>query len=975
MAVIEACARLLPGVLGNEASTHRRVAQPGHRGPARVSAVHAARPSSAARASPRCSSGGNHAEIARWRRAAGRSRAPGRAGPISGSASARPRGADARHEDDVRRLAIALVHHPVLDGQGAIVTTAVTNLDVHDLARSARTYGCSDYFVVHPIAAQRELVDAHPRALDRRLERQAHPRPRARRSASCGSSTSLDAAVDALGGRDAVEVWVTAARELGADALVRRRARAARGRGQAGAPRVRHRLGARAARHRPGPTRCSSRSAPGDGGLQPPQRARGVRHRASTACSARADRTAGRRRPAGRRSQLARLARASGCHLRRVPLAASRSTSGGITRRGRRGGRPAPRRATTRAGASGVPCTKRRRLACRPSAASVASSVAELLRRVHEAHPRALARRPAAPRATKRAELAAARRAPRPARTRPRPGATYGGLHTTSAASPRRERGHVAHVAAHDLAAVGPAVGVEVAPRHRRGLLVDLDEDDAPRRAEAQQREAHRADARAEVEGRGRRAHRAQRRRRCGGSTRPARGGGEPGEEQRVDVGAVPGPARGWKRTTLPPKRASCVASKGLLLAQRAAAHVAMPARATHSSKRPIADDAAGRLIFRSRCRRETTHRREGSREGARARVRRRGDRASRREPRARHRALRGVRRRRHAREMAWLARHHRARALRLDGEEILAGARSVVCLARRYQRHAPTDEARRRRRRRGPSPATRAAATTTASCASACGASRPSSARSARPDHPAARAAALRRRAGARARLGGARGPRLRRQERDAHRARRRVDGPARRGRDDARARAGRRPCASAAAACTRCLDACPTRAFAAPFVLDAAPVRLVPHHRARRAPIPPTSRPGMGEHLFGCDDCQTVCPFNAGAGARAPLRERRRRSLRAPRAMVARCAWRSCSSLDDDGLGRAERGDAAQARGAGGPRAQRGHRPRQPRRSDRAPGPPPAAAGHDTRWCARRLAGPSTHRHALETVAKRRP
>ena len=38
-----------------------------------------------------------------------------------------------------RRLAIALVHHPVLDKGGAIVTTALTNLDVHDLARSART--------------------------------------------------------------------------------------------------------------------------------------------------------------------------------------------------------------------------------------------------------------------------------------------------------------------------------------------------------------------------------------------------------------------------------------------------------------------------------------------------------------------------------------------------------------------------------------------------------------------------------------------------------------------------------------------------------------------------------------------------------------------------------------------------------------------------------------------------------------------
>src|SRR5580700_143411 len=114
----------------------------------------------------------------------------------------------------VRPCAVALVHHPVLDGQGAVVTSAVTNLDVHDLARTARTYGVSDYFVVHPIAAQRELVE------------------RIRQHWTVGSSSrripdrrealtvlrvvdSLDGALDSLGGRERVEVWVTAARDLG----------------------------------------------------------------------------------------------------------------------------------------------------------------------------------------------------------------------------------------------------------------------------------------------------------------------------------------------------------------------------------------------------------------------------------------------------------------------------------------------------------------------------------------------------------------------------------------------------------------------------------------------------------------------------------------------------------------------------------------------------------------------------------------
>lgn len=54
---------------------------------------------------------------------------------------------------------IALVHHPVRDRLGEIVTTAVTNLDVHDLARSARTYDLAGYFLVTPIGAQRAIVE------------------------------------------------------------------------------------------------------------------------------------------------------------------------------------------------------------------------------------------------------------------------------------------------------------------------------------------------------------------------------------------------------------------------------------------------------------------------------------------------------------------------------------------------------------------------------------------------------------------------------------------------------------------------------------------------------------------------------------------------------------------------------------------------------------------------------------------------
>jgi hypothetical protein len=109
---------------------------------------------------------------------------------------------------------VALVHHPVLDGQGDVVTTAVTNLDVHDLARSARTYGCSDYFVVHPIAAQRELVT---RIRDHWIGGPGGRRIPDRRDALgvLRIVDSMAALLTAFGGRDGVELWSTAARDLG----------------------------------------------------------------------------------------------------------------------------------------------------------------------------------------------------------------------------------------------------------------------------------------------------------------------------------------------------------------------------------------------------------------------------------------------------------------------------------------------------------------------------------------------------------------------------------------------------------------------------------------------------------------------------------------------------------------------------------------------------------------------------------------
>jgi hypothetical protein len=55
-------------------------------------------------------------------------------------------------------LYIALLHYPVWDKNGAIVTTAVTNLDVHDIARLAKVYGLEAIYVVTPVVTMRRLV-------------------------------------------------------------------------------------------------------------------------------------------------------------------------------------------------------------------------------------------------------------------------------------------------------------------------------------------------------------------------------------------------------------------------------------------------------------------------------------------------------------------------------------------------------------------------------------------------------------------------------------------------------------------------------------------------------------------------------------------------------------------------------------------------------------------------------------------------
>ena len=143
-ALIEGMARLIPGVLNNAESIveesfesgvleHSQYTKPreflDHKVPDELLS-------------------GNHAQIKKWREQ----------NSIAETAKRRPD----LFTGPVRpkaKISVALMHFPVLGKQGEIITSSLTNLDIHDIARSCKTYGVDKFYIVHPVRMLRRLAE------------------------------------------------------------------------------------------------------------------------------------------------------------------------------------------------------------------------------------------------------------------------------------------------------------------------------------------------------------------------------------------------------------------------------------------------------------------------------------------------------------------------------------------------------------------------------------------------------------------------------------------------------------------------------------------------------------------------------------------------------------------------------------------------------------------------------------------------
>lgn len=160
LCLIEAVARLLPGFMGHEESGNEESFSAGL-----LEYPHYTRPENfEGRRVPGVLLTGDHARIAKWRRQASLMRTlafrPDLLEQAPLDTDDRAFFKSLRLERPGRNLYCGLVHYPVLDKTQKSVAVSLTNLDIHDIARSSCAYGLGGYYVLTPLKDQRDLLES-----------------------------------------------------------------------------------------------------------------------------------------------------------------------------------------------------------------------------------------------------------------------------------------------------------------------------------------------------------------------------------------------------------------------------------------------------------------------------------------------------------------------------------------------------------------------------------------------------------------------------------------------------------------------------------------------------------------------------------------------------------------------------------------------------------------------------------------------
>jgi tRNA (guanine37-N1)-methyltransferase len=151
--IIDAVSRLIPGVLGNaksagdESFSNGLLEYPQYTRPEEFRGARV----------PEALLSGNHERIRQWRRQMSVQQTWKRRPDLIGNVELSPEEKELICEQRAP-VYVALLHYPVYDKNRQIVTTAVTNMDIHDIARSGRTYGIKGLFVVTPVKALQRLA-------------------------------------------------------------------------------------------------------------------------------------------------------------------------------------------------------------------------------------------------------------------------------------------------------------------------------------------------------------------------------------------------------------------------------------------------------------------------------------------------------------------------------------------------------------------------------------------------------------------------------------------------------------------------------------------------------------------------------------------------------------------------------------------------------------------------------------------------